>query len=677
MPAITINGQQVEVHEGISIMEAAQSGGIYIPGLCAHPDLPAAGVCGLCLVEVEGENAPVKACSTPVKPGMIVRTETERVQALRREALKKILATHPHACLTCAQREGCSRTQCSSNVPENERCCPKLGNCEVQKVTEYIGMPEGVPRYVYRGLPVLENEPLFRYDYNLCIACTRCVRACQDLRGVGAMAVVFRGAERFVGFTGPTPPAAGCRFCGACVEVCPTGALMDKDAGVGPREEFLVPCRNTCPAGIDVPRYVRLIAQGRIAEALAVVRERVPFPAVLGYACRHPCEAVCRRGEVNEAVAIQALKRAAAEHGGNGVDLPAPKPPTGKKVAVVGAGPAGLTCAYYLAQKGHAVTIYEALPEPGGMMRYGIPAHRLPREVLANEVMTILARGVELKVGVAVGRDISLEELASKYDAVLLAPGAAASRRRAIGQAADQKLLAGTVKTTPQGTIEVNASLETSQGGVFAAGDAVSGRATVIKAIAGGRRAAASIDRYLGGDGDIDEVLVPAEEPSPRLGREDGFASLARVKMPCLGAEARKNGFAPVEQGYGVEQARAEARRCLQCDLRLKIGAPWLPPISMPEFNAANVAQVPAVEGVYQFLDEGGQVLLIAGTANLRQALNEQLANAPDDPVLGRARYFLYEEDPMYTKRESELIQKYLQEHGRLPEGNDVLDDLF
>ena len=323
------------------------------------------------------------------------------LKKIRQQKLAPILARHPHACLACAQAAGCSRTQCSSNVPEDERCCPKFGNCELQAVVNHVGISSDTPRWIPTKQPVLDAEPLFVRDYNLCIGCTRCVRACEDLRGVGALGFVFdaKGGIQ-VGTLAPTLAESDCRFCTACVEVCPTGAIIDKRLPAGSREEALVPCRSACPAGLDVPEYLRQIAAGRPDQALAVIRERVPLPGVLGRVCVHPCEDKCRRGEVNQAISICLLKRYAADAAGAGEKPSIPKlPATGKRVAIVGAGPAGLAAAFFLARKGHAAVIFEAEAQPGGMLRYGIPAFRLPPEVLEAEIQDILDLGVEIKTG--------------------------------------------------------------------------------------------------------------------------------------------------------------------------------------------------------------------------------------------------------------------------------------
>jgi hypothetical protein len=175
----------------------------------------------------------------------------------------------------------------------------------------------------------------------------------------------------------------------------------------------------------------------------------------------------------------------------------------------------------------------------------------------------------------------------------------------------------------------------------------------------------------LGGDGVIDEILAPALEYDPSLGHEEGFASRSREPMPYRSIAERRTNFDTIELGFDESTALREARRCLRCDLRLQLGAPILPPEPWLEFDQAHVATVSASEGVFQLLDESKQVLRIAGTPDLRQALEEQLNSNP------KARYFIYEEAPMYTQRESELLQHFLQEHGRLPAGNDLGDDLF
>lgn len=896
MITITIDGKKFQADEGISVLEAARRAEIYIPSLCSHPDLPPfrnlAPVdavyhgdrriegektsaeklqeeegCKLCLVLIKGMDGLQTACTTPVADGMAVITDSPEIKERRRKNLMPILAKHPHACLTCAQKEGCSREPCSTNVPLDERCCPLLGRCELQKVAEYVGVKDETTRYVPARLPVVRDEPLFVRDYNLCIGCTRCVRACREVRGINALGFVYSGGRFVVGTVAPTLAGSGCKFCTACVEVCPTGALTDKDVSVAEREKDLLPCKASCPAGIDVPGYLRLIAEKKYGEAAALIREKVPFPATLGRVCFHPCERECRRGEVNEPIAICALKGYAADRDDSAWKKKIRRAAnTGKKVAVIGAGPAGLTAAYYLAAKGHRPVVFEAAPEAGGMLRYGIPEYRLPADVLKKEIDAIVSRGVEIRTN----SPANFESL-DGFDAVLIAAGAGSSRRLnvpgsdapgvlwgveflkqvrmgaspplggkvivvgggnvavdvamtarrlgakdvqlvclespeempayewelnqareegigvnnrlgpkkievsdgkirgisfirctsvfdgvgkfapkfdegetkffeadnvifAIGQQADLGFLGGPcplfsfppsmtsvqrprtlnakvqeqvkpagggAKITDGKRIIVKNGAETPLDGVFAAGDVTGGGlaafslppgmtsvqrprtlnakaqeqakpASVIDAIAAGRRAAAAIDRHLGGDGDIDEKLVELEEPSPYLGRDENFAEKKRSVVSAAPPNERCRDFRPIEDSLSEEAAIAEASRCLQCDLRLKMRRNVPPPDRWLELNAEAVEAVPEIEGVYVLADEKKKVTKIAGVRNLRQALREHLESADG------TTFFSCEEDPMYTKRESELIQQHLQQFGEMPgAGKGDLDDLF
>ena len=829
MVKLTIDDLEVEAAEEETILAAARRADIYIPALCAHPDLsPAPGRkaskavfingelsegtnegkefegCRLCVVQIEGRPGSHLSCNTPVAEGMIVHTNTSELQGVRRDELAKILAKHPHACLICPHREGCSLTQCSSNVPEEERCCPKFNSCELRKVAEYIGMRTDIPRYTFRNLPIIKDAPLFFHDYNLCIGCLRCVRICRDIRGADAIDFIYRDNEVLVGTTAPSREEAGCRFCTACVEVCPTGALRDK-------EEFEeAPCKISCPAEIDVPQYVHLINEGKFAEASAVIREKVPFPRVLGYICPHDCELKCRRREINEPIAIRVLKRFAAEHDDKRWrERLKPTTPTGKKVAIIGSGPAGLATAYYLTRLGHSVTIFETASMPGGMMQTGIPRFLLPQEVLDQEIEEILSFGIELKLnsrvedigqllhegydaalvaiglqegrklpipgndleGVLIGldllRDVSEgKEINLGQNVLVLGGGGVAcdvsrTARRlgtpqvamaclesretvpapeqdirqveeegikifpcrsfkqilrdngrvkgieclevkwmkfdekgrlqletfpgsehtleadtvifAIGQALNREFVErNKLKLTGRGTFEASPdTLETNTKGIFVAGDAITGPASVVEAVATGRRASISIDKYLGGQGILEEKLSEEKEISPYLGREESFAKKARVEPLFLSIEERVRSFGGVELTLSPEQAVTEAGRCLRCDLRLQISAPLLPPEEWLEFEAKNVEPVPAVEGVYQLLDESKNIIYIKGAMNMRQELEEELASNE------KARYFSWEEEPMYTRRESELLQQFLQQHGQLPSQNLGLEDLF
>lgn len=453
---ITIDGAPVETRDDWTILRAAWEAGLYIPTLCAYPDLPpqkdvppaeaihhgarriphapeARGLdgCGLCVVTLEGEGE-VASCATGARDGMVVTTVGPDLERLRRRRLSEILARHPHACLTCTHREGCTREPCSMNVPVEERCCPLLGRCELQDVAGFVGIDPSTPRYVPSGEGRITGEPLFDRDPELCIACGRCVRACIQ-REVGALGWV-RDAQgvRWVGPLAPTPVEAGCRLCGSCVEVCPTGALTDRGIKPAEKAEALVPCRSACPAGTDVPRYVRLAAEGRFAAAAAVVAERAPLVEVLGQICFHPCESACRRNEVNAApISICRIKREAGRASAAGWTerLPAPRPSTHRKVAVVGAGPAGLVAAHTLRLLGHQVLLFEARGTLGGMLSHGIPPFRLARDVVSRETAA-LAEGIEVRTGTVVGRNgLTVQDLRRAHEAVLVATGACLNGR--------------------------------------------------------------------------------------------------------------------------------------------------------------------------------------------------------------------------------------------------------
>lgn len=822
---LTINDTPVEAPAGASVLNAATNAGHYIPALCAHPDLPpslqrkGSGGCKLCLVEVEGREELQDACSLTVEAAMVVRTDSPRIQAARQAHLAAILGPHPHVCLTCPQREGCSRTQCSYGNPPETRCCSIFANCELRKVADHIGIPNSTPAYKPAQLPVIKDEPFFDRDYNLCIDCRRCLTACNDVRGVGCLevkeVVTAQGRRSYVGTIAPTLLESGCKFCQACVAVCPTGALTDRTLDPARREASMVPCRSACPAGIDVPRYVQLSAQGKYGEAVAVVREKLPFPGMLGRACFAMCESACRRGKLDDPLSIRTLKRVADDHDTglwrrHSVQLPA----SGRRAAVIGAGPAGLTVAYYLAKKGHGVTVFDAQAAAGGMARYGIPSYRIPPEVIDREVAEVEKVGVIFRFGVRVE---SIDELlAQGYEAVFIgigcqggdrlgvpgddlpgvidsptylravtmnlvnAPGSgietgrkvavigggnvatdnarssrrlgadvdmvyrrsraemparteefegcieegvniryllapkriepgangsrlqityaqmelgepdASGRRRPVEVAGtDQSegvdlVIAAVgqhprtfqgfgVRTDGRGRISVREdSMLTSRAGVYAGGDCVLGPATLIEAVAQGRLAAAAMDQQLGGDGDIEEKLLPAKaQADPHIGRDEGFNRWRRRQTILLKPE-RRTGWDEVERGMSDEQARAEAARCLKCDLVLTIRDAVLPPASWLEFVPEVVAGVTRDAGVFQLLDADKNVLMIKGVAALREGLQEQLGRNES------ARYFVFEPAPMYTSRESQMIQAYLQQYGRMPGGGaDELDELF
>ncbi|WP_295735820.1 NAD(P)-binding protein [uncultured Oscillibacter sp.] len=462
-----------------------------------------------------------------------------------------------------------------------------------------------------------------------------------------------------------------------------------------------VPCVALCPAGVDIPGYIALISEGRCGDAVRLIRKDNPFPTACAYICEHPCEARCRRNMVDDALNIRGLKRYAVDHAG---DVPQPKPAkaTGKSVAIVGGGPGGLSAAYYLALMGHKVTVYEKQKQLGGMMRYGIPSYRFPREKLDAEIASILSLGIEVHTGVNVGTDVSFDELKQEYDCLYLSIGAHTDkktgipgedslgvvsavellrhigdnempdftgqnvvvigggnvamdvtrsairlgaekvtcvyRRRqedmtaqmeevegsvaegaevltlqaplrieadenghvaalwtqpqiigemdkagrprpntadveplripantiivAIGQGIETRGLEQTgIKIQRGGALLADSSTQLpDMVGVFAGGDCVTGPATVIRAIAAGKAAAANIDEYLGFNHEIEsEVKVP----TPRC---TDLRPRGRVNATERDACERKGDFQCIECGMTDQEAGQESSRCLRCD---------------------------------------------------------------------------------------------------------------
>lgn len=690
MITLTIDGHKIETTEEKSVMQAALDTGIYIPHICSHDDLKPAGACRLCVVEIEGVKDVVTSCSTPVQEGMVVTTRSPHLKQMRRLAAELLLTSHPSECTSCI----------------------KFLNCELQSLLQYLEVTDQRIRKRVSFIPVDKSNPLVMHDMQRCILCGRCVRACGELRGIGAITFVKKDGKTRVGTkNGESLANAGCKFCGSCIEVCPTGSILDQEGLIKPdanRKDALVPCRETCPAGIDVPRFIRFIREGEYSASAAVIREKVPFPSVLGHICNHPCEFECRREKVNSAISIKELKLFAAEHDDKQWKAKSVQmPPSGKKVAIIGSGPAGLTSAYYLAKLGHSVTLFESLSVVGGMMRVGIPKYRLPWEVLDEEIAEICSVGVEIKLNTRI--DSASKLLEEGYNAVLAAVGThqgaklpipgsdlegvllnttflrevslgakvevgervvvlgggnvafdcagvalrlgakdvhiacleARNEMKASEEEVQEALDEGItihpsvtfseitgengkvtgVKCSKIGDfrfdengkpvmecevdsehilpadtvifavgqrpeidesfgllltkgnrIAVNEETFTSSvEGVFAAGDVITGTASVIEGIAAGRKVAMSIDKYLGGNGIISEELAPLTEPNAWLGRDEGFAETQRCESRCTSVEQRLQGFKEVNLGYDQDNALKESQRCLQCDLRLRI----------------------------------------------------------------------------------------------------------
>lgn len=236
-------------------------------------------------------------------------------------------------------------------------------------------------------------------------------------------------------------------------------ALMVLKGVIGFRDDYLehikngrclchitqpVPCVALCPAQVDIPGYLALIAEGRNEDAVKLIRKDNPFPVACALVCEHPCEAHCRRNMVDDSVNIRGLKRYAVDKVGR-VEVPKCNDSTGKKVAIIGGGPGGLCAAYYLSLMGHSVTIYEKQPELGGMLRYGIPSYRLPRERLKEDIDAILSTGIEVYTGIEIGKDIDFKELRDKFDCIHVAIGAQVDRKLGI-EGEDSKNVISAVK---------------------------------------------------------------------------------------------------------------------------------------------------------------------------------------------------------------------------------------
>lgn len=561
---LTINGKNITVEEGTTILQAAKDNGIYIPTLCYDDAVKVYGACGLCVVEAEGIPKLLRSCSAKCSDGMVVNTESKRVVQSRKIAMELLMSAHD-------------------------------GDC-------------------------------------------------------------------------------------------------------------VAPCQLNCPARTDCQGYVGLIANGEYEAALKLIKNKVSLPASIGRVCPHPCETACRRGKVDEAINIAQLKAFAADMDLNSDSyLPEKSAPTGKKIAIIGGGPAGLTAAYRLAISGHEVTVYDMMEKMGGMLRYGIPQYRLPKEVLDKEIAIIEKLGVKMINGVKLGKNFTIASLKAQNDAVIVAVGAwksssmrtpgeeldgiyggidflravalkqeinigdkvvicgggntamdacrtavrlgakevycvyrrtrnempaedieiteaeeegvqfkfltnpisfngedgkvksvtlqlmelgepdASGRRRPVAiegkteeldvdsviVAIGQKLVnedVSELKLTDRGNIEADIdTFKTNIEGVFAIGDATNrGASIAIEAIGEANRCALSIDAYLNGE-DIETRV-------PYISRRDEELIDFQSKEKCparkpkvLSAAERKNNFDEVCLGYTEEDAKAEASRCLEC----------------------------------------------------------------------------------------------------------------
>src|SRR5512138_615127 len=259
---ISINGRSLSVEKGKTILQVARANGIDIPTLCDFPGLPSHGSCRMCIVEIEGRSNTPTACTTLVEDGMVVQTESPTVRALRTELFKLLLSEHPSSCLFCPEKshcDDCMVTLRKSGVTTGCRSCPQDGQCQLQVLVDRFGLTEVGYPVRYRMLPVQRNDPFFDRDYNLCVLCERCVRACEENHFSSTLTLTSRGTDAIVGTAfGQSHLEAGCSFCGACLEVCPTGSLSEKTRKWDGMPERTV--STTCPlcsAGCQIDLLVK------------------------------------------------------------------------------------------------------------------------------------------------------------------------------------------------------------------------------------------------------------------------------------------------------------------------------------------------------------------------------------------------------------------------------------
>jgi len=551
---LKIDGRDIEVPEGATVLDAARRLGIHVPTLCHLDSVPPLASCFLCVVRVKTRANLVPACAAPAEPGMVVVTDSGEIRAARRAALELLLSDH-------------------------------VGDCTA-------------------------------------------------------------------------------------------------------------PCTLTCPAGLDIPAMIRHIARGDDRAALEVIRERIALPGVLGRICPRYCERACRRGGLDEPIAVCALKRYAADVALRSPEAypPSRRPPTGKRVAVVGAGPAGLSAAFHLLREGHDCTLFDARDTPGGMIRHAIAPFRVPHQALEGDLQPLHALGARFEMNTPIASGEQLERLRADFDAVFLAMGASAlpslqceghehaepvltllrhagdapsdrcrgarvvvigggneavegarvavrlgagqvtilceKGRRAVPcfsealEAAEEEGVEVRLETQTDrierradGTFEVHCSgtshavtlaadiviaapvrrpdldllrrlgqpvtargaaadphtLATPVEGVFTGGEVVSGAGAAVRAVAAGRRAAISIGHYLRGEPFARErkpfnTLMRDLSDDERKALYAGIAAAPRARQSGLGPAERRSGFREVVAGLAEEDARTEAARCLQCD---------------------------------------------------------------------------------------------------------------
>ena len=320
--------------------------------------------------------------------------------------------------------------------------------------------------------------------------------------------------------------------------------------------DCIAPCQRVCPAHMDVPRMMRQIVAGDLDGALVTVKRDIPLPAVLGRICSAPCEAGCRHAAAGGALAVCLLKRFVADRDLASAEpyLPPRRPPTGKRVAIIGTGATGLTAAYYLRQAGHDCALFDQRDQPGGRLRYDVSAEDLPRAVLDGEIDVIRRLGATFHLNRRLGEHMTLAELGGQYDAVLLA----------VGQVEPDAALDLGVDASAGGITIDQATYQTTVPNVFAAGSAVRPTRLAVRNVADGKAAAACIEQFLSGE----LPVAPARPFTVRRGRLEGDELSDFIAAAGKEGAARIAPAAGLKRGFTLEEAVAEAARCLQCHCR-------------------------------------------------------------------------------------------------------------
>ncbi len=317
--------------------------------------------------------------------------------------------------------------------------------------------------------------------------------------------------------------------------------------------DCLSPCQRLCPLMLNIPVMLRHIEAERLDDAIATVRGALPLPAVLGRLCHHPCEQGCRRGHWDDPAAIRDMEKFITDQDFQNPEphVPSRKPATGKKVAIVGAGPTGLAAAYYLTRNGHAVTVLDRRAKPGGTMR-DVPENLLPAASLEAEIGLLVRLGIEFKSGVELGNSVVLVDLANQFDAVLLAVGELAKGE---GDKFGVSLAGVAIKGDPN-------TCQTSVPRVFAAGSAVRLQKQVIRAMAEGRAAAECVHRFLSGQ--------PARRPEKPFSSIMGRIEPGELRAFLRGGVSTGGSVTPCDacRGHTHKEAAGESSRCLHCDCR-------------------------------------------------------------------------------------------------------------